>query len=69
MKKFFTLAALAMAALTATAKDYTDQLSVTVDGSPLGQPEESTIKVNRNDDGTYQLSLEDFSLMFGALKV
>ena len=58
-----------MAALTATAKDYTDQLSVTVNGSPLGQPEESTIKVNRNDDGTYQLSLEDFSLMFGALKV
>lgn len=60
MKKLFTLAALAMAALTATAKDYEGQLTVTVMGTPITQ--QSTISVDQKENGKYRLSLMEFAL-------
>ena len=61
MKKILTLSALALMALTANAKDYTDQLSVSLAGNPLGT-QESTISVDEQGDGKYTLSLNNFQL-------
>ena len=61
MKKIITLSALALMALTANAKDYIDQLSVSLAGTPLGT-QETTISVDAQDNGKYTLSLKNFQL-------
>lgn len=62
MRKFLTLMALAVIALTANAKDFTDQMVITVQGveSPS---QEATISVEdiENSDGLYNITLRDFS--------
>lgn len=51
---------MAVMALTVNAKDYTDQLVVSVNG--MATPaQETTISVNEQEDGKYTLTLKDFS--------
>ncbi len=63
MKKFLLTMAVALTALFATAqtKTYTDNLVVTIDGEST-EPQETTISVAENADGTYCLSLNNFVL-------
>lgn len=64
MKKFFTLLMAAMSCMAASAKDYTDQLTVN-----FGEATTSTnmISLDRKEDGTLNLVLHDFS--FGELPI
>lgn len=62
MKKIITLSALALMALTANAKDYTDQLAITLSGMPQ-TPSEAVISVNKNADNKYDIVLNKFSFM------
>lgn len=64
MKKLFTTLAAAFMALAISATDYKDILSVNVDGSPA-TPKETTISVDKNSDGTYNLALKNFILYLG----
>lgn len=64
MKRFFTSLAAAFMALTISATDYNDILSVNVDGVP-STPKETTISVDKNSDGTYNLALKNFILYLG----
>ena len=63
MKKILLTIAFAMATLFATAqtKTYTDNLTVTVNGE-TSAPQQTTINVEKNSDGTYTLSLNNFIL-------
>ncbi|MBR3616567.1 MAG: calycin-like domain-containing protein [Bacteroidaceae bacterium] len=63
MKKFLLTMAVALTAMFATAqtKTYTDALTVDINGEP-SEPQETTINVKSNSDGTYCLSLNNFSL-------
>lgn len=63
MKKFLLTIAVAMTTLFATAqtKTYTDALTVNVGGEAT-DPQETTINVKSNSDGTYCLSLNNFVL-------
>ena len=63
MKKFLLTMAVALTALFATAqtKTYTDNLVVAIDGVST-EPQETTISVAENADGTYCLSLNNFVL-------
>ena len=61
MKKILSLPALALIALTANATDYTDRLSVSLGGKPIGN-QETTISVDAQDNGKYTLSLNNFQL-------
>lgn len=61
MKKIFTLVAAAVMALTANAKDYKGDLSVTWMGNSLGT-QETTISVTEQGDGKYTLALNNFKL-------
>ena len=63
MKRLFTLAALAVSALSAMATDYTDVLEVSVNGVPSTQT--ATISVNKNANGNYDLALKNFMLVAG----
>ena len=69
MKKFLLTMAVALTALFATAqtKTYTDNLVVTIDGEST-EPQETTISVAENADGTYCLSLNNF-VLGGEIKV
>lgn len=58
MKKFFTLLMAAMSCMAASAKDYTDQLTVNFGGATTST---NTISLDRNEDGTLNLVLHDFS--------
>lgn len=62
MKKIFTLMAAAVMAMTAGAKDYIDQLAITLNGS-APMTSEATITVNPEEgaDGTYTIVLNKFS--------
>lgn len=60
MKKIITLSALALMALTANAKDYTDQLAITLSGMPQA-PSEAVISVDKNADNKYDIVLKQFS--------
>ena len=62
MKKILLSFCMAACALFATAKDYTDELTVTIDGTsmPVGQTD---VSVTENEDGTILIALKDFSLM------
>ena len=63
MKK--TLLTMFMAITTAVAMaqttNYTDNLIVTIDGEST-EPQETTITVEQNTDGTYKLALNNFTL-------
>ena len=63
MKKFLLTFAVALTAMFATAQttSYTDNLVVTIDGDST-EPQETTIIVAENADGTYCLSLNNFVL-------
>lgn len=62
MKKFLLTMAVAVTAMFATAqtKTYTDNLAVDVNGEQTEQI--ATINVEKNSDGTYNLSLNKFTL-------
>lgn len=62
MKKFLLTMAVAVTAMFATAqtKTYTDNLAVDVNGEQTEQI--ATIYVEKNSDGTYNLSLNQFTL-------
>lgn len=70
MKKFFTLLMAAMSCMAASAKDYTDQLTVNFGGATTST---NTISLDRNEDGTLNLVLRDFNfsgmLPIGDVKV
>lgn len=69
MKKFFTLLMAAMSCMAASAEDYTDQLTVNFGGATTST---NTISLDRNEDGTLNLVLHDFSfdeLPIGDVKV
>ena len=61
--------AVALTAMFATAqtKAYTDNLVVEINGED-SDPQETTINVAKNDDGTYRLSLNNF-ILGGMIKV
>lgn len=61
MKKIFTLIAAALTVVSASAKDYTCPLTVSVNGAemPAG---DVTVTVNEQENGKYTLSLLNFSL-------
>lgn len=61
MKKILTLFAAMAMTLTAMATDYTGQLTVTVMGQSMN-PQETTITVTEQQDGTYTLLLKNFEL-------
>lgn len=54
MKKLFTLLVSAMVATASFATDYTDNLTVTVDGKAMPTIQ-STISVTENTDGSLQV--------------
>ncbi len=64
MKKFFTLFALAIGALSVSATDYTDVLSVDVNGNVSEQT--ATIGLTKNADNSYTFSLKNFALVAGS---
>ena len=61
MKKLLTSAALAFAAFTAQATDYTDVLKVTVNGNALSD-QETTVSIDANENQRYKLSLNNLVL-------
>lgn len=63
MKKLFTLLMAATLSLGSYAKDYTDTLVVTVNGTSTRQT--ATINVDKNSDGTYNFTLKNFMLKIG----
>ena len=60
MKKIFTLVAMAMTAIAGMAADYTDSLTVTVNG--VSNEQHATVKVEKGDDGLLTFSLNNFVL-------
>lgn len=62
MKKIFTLVAAAVLALTVSAKDYTDDLAITLNGVPTA-PAQAKITVNpvAGSDGLYDIVLNQFT--------
>lgn len=69
MKKILLTMAVALTAMFATAqtKTYTDALTVNLNGEAI-DPQETTINVKSNSDGTYCLSLNNF-VLGGMIKV
>ena len=66
MKKLFTLLMAATLAIGSYAKDYTDELAVTVNG--LTTTQTATISVDKQADGRYDFALKNFKLnMAGAV--
>lgn len=70
MKKFFTLLMAATSCMAASAKDYTDQLTVNFGEATTST---NTITLDHNEDGTLSLVLHDFNfsgmLPIGDVKV
>lgn len=64
MKKLFTLLAALVMATGAFAKDYTDDLVVTVDKAAPATLPNTTITVTPNVDDTYNFSLKNFNLNY-----
>ena len=60
MKKLLTFISLALCTLTAFANDYTDKLTVTVNGESMEQ--QATITITQQSDGKYTFSLNNFCL-------
>ena len=61
MKKIFTSLCLAMASVWAMAADYTDMLTVSINGKDVAQ-QPATIVINPQDNGLYTLQLDNFML-------
>lgn len=55
---------LAAVAMPISATDYTDVLTVNVDGQEA-DPSQTTISIDENSDGTYKLALKNFILQYG----
>ena len=66
MKKFLLTMAVALTAMFATAqtKTYTDELNVTINGTSSA-PQQTTINVEAEANGTYTLSLLNFVMANG----
>ncbi len=60
MRKFFTVFAAAALALSAFATDYAGKISVLING--VGGAQETTISIVQNEDETYKLSINNFTL-------
>ncbi len=60
MKKLLTFISLALCSLTVMANDYTDKLTVTVNGESMEQ--QATITITQQSDGKYTFSLNNFCL-------
>lgn len=60
MRKIITSLCLLLSLATVSGKDYTDQLTVTVNEESYSQ--EATISLVENENGTYTLSLKNFIL-------
>lgn len=63
MKKFFTLIAAMALTLTAAATDYTDKLSITIEGEEEAAESTTTISIDKQADGKYTIMLKQFSFM------
>ena len=61
MKKILLVFFMAITTVVAMAKTYTDNLVVTIDGEST-DPQETTIFVEQNANGTYKLALNNFTL-------
>jgi len=69
MKKIFTtLLIIALGTITTFAKSYTGKLVVTVNGEILSD-KTASIDVDQQGDGTYNLSLKDFSINVGGQEI
>ncbi|HCJ47427.1 MAG TPA: hypothetical protein DHV83_07745 [Prevotella sp.] len=62
-KTLLSLALALLSSLSMSAKDYTETLVVSVNGSTTTQT--ATISVDKNDDGTYNFNLKNFMLKSG----
>lgn len=62
-KTLLSLALALLSSLSMSAKDYTDKLVVTVNGTSTRQT--ATISVDKNSDGTYNFNLKNFMLKMG----
>ena len=62
-KSLLTLALTLLTTLGISAKNYTDTLVVTVNGTSTRQT--ATISVDKNDDGTYNFNMKNFMLKMG----
>ena len=62
-KTLLSLALALLSSLSMSAKDYTDALVVTVNGTATRQT--ATISVDKNNDGTYNFNLKNFMLKMG----
>ena len=62
-KTLLSLALALLSSLSMSAKDYTDALVVTVNGTATRQT--ATISVDKNSDGTYNFNLKNFMLKAG----
>ena len=62
-KTLLSLALALLSSLSMSAKDYTDTLVVTVNGTATRQT--ATISVDKNNDGTYNFNLKNFMLKIG----
>ena len=60
MKKIFTFFAAAALAMSAFATDYTGNITVKINGE--GNAQETTINIVQNEDETYKLSINNFTL-------
>ena len=60
MKKFFTFFAAAALSLAAMATDYTGKITVAVNNE--GGSQDATINIVQNEDETYKLSINNFTL-------
>lgn len=60
MKKIFTFFAAAALAMSASATDYTGNITVDING--VGSTQETTINIVQNEDETYKLSINNFTL-------
>lgn len=60
MKKIFTLIAVAMTAISSLATNYTDSLTVTVNG--VVSEQHATVQVDKDDNGLMTFSLKNFVL-------
>ncbi len=60
MKKFFTFFAAAALSMSAFATDYAGNITVEINGE--GGTQETTISIVQNEDETYKLSINNFTL-------
>ena len=66
MKRIFTFLFFVMAVMTASAKVYTDSMSVAMSGSALGK-QLASIDLSQQSDGTYQMQITN--LVFSGIAI